>query len=174
MDLLEDSSYQFCYARIKEYNAEYNLDDLSKIALKENDFEVRVWISFVNGRQAVLFRNLDNKLKIYYLDDVKNFFSYFLNFFGLYKTKIEEFNDELGLKNLWSELVDNDILSLPDERELIKMNPTIDGVLYIVEILNESGYRCYSYLNPEYLYFEEAKKMVAIIEIIRDKILTKI
>jgi hypothetical protein len=141
---------------------------------EEYDFEVRIWNSVSNGRDAVFIKKENDTMNIYYLDDLQNSWDRSLDLIGLYSPNIILIDSSsINTKRIWTELMENDILNLPDETDIIDSYAILDGSLYIIEIANNLGYRCYHYINPELYEVEEAKKMTRIIEILNNEILLK-
>lgn len=170
-----DSTFKcYCQKIVKEYCIEYGVPELQKMEFEDNDFEVRIWTSVSNGRDAVFIKNQNDTLSIYYLDDLQNSFDRILYLIGLYSPNIILINSSsINTKRIWTELMENDILILPDEKDIIDSYVVLDGSLYIVEICNNLGYRCYHYIDPELYEVEEAKKMTRIIKILNNEILSK-
>ncbi|GIK60214.1 MAG: hypothetical protein D8M26_03570 [Ignavibacteriae bacterium] len=136
---------------------------------------MRIWNSVSNGCDGVFIVNKNNIMSVYYLDDLQSSFDRILDIVGLYKPEINLLDSNLiETKLLWAKLMGNDILNLPDEEVVIHSNVILDGSLYIVEIGNDLGYRCYHYVNPELYQVEEAKKMTKIINIINNDIINKL
>lgn len=106
---------------------------------------------------------------MYYIDDSFNIFKYFLKPLSFFKPQKELILDQSICSIVWGKVLENDILSLPDEIE----NYTIDGILYLVEIKSKDTYRCYGYLNPEFFNTPDTKKITNIIEIINKEIFAR-
>lgn len=171
-----DSTFKVGYEEIaRDFTEKYDLTDLQKKEFKDSDFEVRIWNSVSNGCDGVFIVNKNNIMSVYYLDDLQSSFDRILDIVGLYKPEINLLDSNLiETKLLWAKLMGNDILNLPDEEVVIHSNVILDGSLYIVEIGNDLGYRCYHYVNPELYQVEEAKKMTKIINIINNDIINKL
>jgi hypothetical protein len=170
-----DSTFKcYCQKIVKDYCIEYDVPELQKMEFEEYDFEVRIWNSVSNGRDAVFIKKENDTMNIYYLDDLQNSWDRSLDLIGLYSPNIILIDSSsINTKRIWTELMENDILNLPDETDIIDSYAILDGNLYIIEIANNLGYRCYHYINPELYEVEEAKKMTRIIEILNNEILLK-
>jgi len=170
-----DSTFKcYCQKIVKDYCIEYDVPKLQKMEFEEYDFEVRIWNSASNGRDAVFIKKENDTMNIYYLDDLQNSWDRSLDLIGLYSPNIILIDSSsINTKRIWTELMENDILNLPDETDIIDSYAILDGSLYIIEIANNLGYRCYHYINPELYEVEEAKKMTRIIEILNNEILLK-
>jgi len=174
---LTDSTYEClsCQKSIKKYTIEYGIEDLQTKVFKNGDFEVRIWSSVSNGTAAVLIKKENDSMRIYYLDDLLNTYDRIIDLIGLYSPNIVLIDSSsTNTKRIWTELMENDILNLPDEENIIDSYMVLDGSVYIVEICNNMGYRCYHYTNPDLYEVEEAKKMMKIIEIINNEIISKL
>jgi len=171
----KDSTFLGDYQKIvKDLCVEYNVSDLKKMKFEGNDFEVRIWNSVLNGSDAVFIKKEKNNMSIYYLDGLLNTYDRIIDLIGLYSPNIVLIDsNSINTKRIWTELMENDILNLPDEKDIIDSYMVLDGSLYIVEICNNVGYRCYHYIEPELYEVEEAKKMTRIIEILNNEILSK-
>jgi hypothetical protein len=170
-----DSTFKcYCQKIVKEYCIEYGVPELQKMEFEDNDFEVRIWTSVSNGRDAVFIKNENNTMSIYYLDGLTNTFDRLLDLVGLSTQEIDLMDSSsIDTKRLWDGLMENDILILPDEEDISDSYVVLDGSLYIVEIGNNLGYRCYHYSNPDLYEVDGAKKMVRIIEILNNEIISK-
>jgi hypothetical protein len=170
-----DSTFKcYCQNIVKDYCIEYGVPELQKIEYEGYDFEVKIWNSVSNGKDAVFIKKVNDSMSIYYLDDLQNSFDKILDLIGLYSPNIILIDsDSINTERIWSELMENDILNLPDEKAIIDSYAVLDGSLYIVEICNNIGYRCYHYIDPELYEVEEAKKMTRIIKILNNEILLK-
>jgi hypothetical protein len=171
-----DSTYKClsCQKTIKKYTIEYGIEDLQTKVFNNGDFEVRLWNSVSNGTDAVLIKKENEAMSIYYLDDLLNTYDRILNLIGLYSPNIVLIDsNSINTERIWTELLGNDILNLPDEKDIIDSYTILDGSLYIVEICNNVGYRCYHYIDPKLYEVAEAKKMTRIIEILNNEIRLK-
>ena len=169
---IDDSSKASYYKYspiIEELNKKYLLLPLTEKGCYINDFEIRVWQLSQNLCLATIIDSTSEGMKIYYIDDSFNIFKYFLKPLGFFRPQKEEIPDQSICSIVWEKLLENDILSLPDEIE----NYSIDGILYLVEIKSKDTYRCYGYLNPEFFNTPDTKKITNIIEIINKEIFAR-
>jgi hypothetical protein len=74
-----------------------------------------------------------------------------------------------GWEAAWERLARAGILTLQDASEVQCQSGALDGVSYVVEINVNKTYRTYRYGNPQFMKCNEAKRMVAMIEIIADE-----
>jgi len=50
---------------------------------------------------------------------------------------------------IWKELKQNDIFTIPDQSELKNQTPALGGISYDIEIRTAKHFRAYGYLNPQ-------------------------
>ena len=74
-------------------------------------------------------------------------------------------------EGLWKKVEALGILTLPDDSTLPNKGLVRDGICYVVEINDGGRYRTYMYDNPQFQKWPEAKKIIKIIETLRDEFL---
>ena len=139
---------------------------LRDLALPADSFEVRVWIGFgIGPLEALSMRREDSTWSgRYAIQGPRN----------ADPVAVEAVTPKSGWDQLWARLVRLDLLTLPDSSTLPKSQIAVtDGVSYVVEINKDGRYRTYMYANPKYEKWSEAKRIIEIIETLRDEILPK-
>ena len=74
-----------------------------------------------------------------------------------------------GWTTAWQKLIDAEILTLPDAKEINCEGGATDGISFVVEYNSQNTYRTYMYDNPNVAKCEEAKRMIEIVKIIREE-----
>ncbi len=70
---------------------------------------------------------------------------------------------------MWQQLVDADILDLPDASEVNCSLDSLDGIAFVIETNSDMTYRTYKYGNPMLAECDEAKRIMKISEIIYEE-----
>ena len=153
----------------QEIDSVYNLE-------REFDFEIRLWTSISNRFGVELFiLSLKNK-------------NWTARCFELSKEArgfLEKPVSQNGLPELWERLRRENILSIPDEDDLLDSignpveNTLIDGVIYRFELLSKNSnrsiyYRCPNELSKDYSYIPQLKNISVIINLIYQRCLSRI
>lgn len=139
------------------------IDDRSKWGrLRESSvpvggMEIRIWAGFgITGMEGYRLRRYGTNWSAYYLGP-----------------KIQHMRREIELDDKWEERWEKieqlGILTLPDSSGL--PNPVLvsDGVSYVIEINDGRTYRTYCYMNPNRKRWEEAQKLIQIVNIIDEE-----
>ena len=71
-------------------------------------------------------------------------------------------------KEIFRQLVDLGLLTLPDHTTLPDEAVVLDGTGYVIELHDGESYRTYLYSNPSYQDWPEAEAVLAIAEILHD------
>ncbi len=146
-------------ARVKEAN----LPNLRSTLLPKDDLEFRVWIAFAKQQspQGFIVRRTAGRWAATYLESI--------NLTTHTPYRIELASPKSGWEDLWNRLVAEGILALPDSSELNGQQLAVDGVDYIVEMNMNQTYRVYSYVNPKYQEWREAKQIIKIVASLLDE-----
>jgi hypothetical protein len=131
---------------------------------KENDFELRVWITFSKTMKRQLF----------ILSHAKNKWTarFFERSIYLADTLLEIRLGQEGLATLWKRLKRRNLLTIPKDYELKDKNgneieiPIHDGIAYTFELLSPESKRSYSYHCPK-SHHEEYPKVQAFEDIVK-------
>jgi len=152
---------------INDRLAKVNLPSLRTVLLPDGDFEVRVWIVSLNGKDCLILRYYSGQWSAIHLQGMAEAPPFPNSLTPLSSPKS-------GWKKAWQRFIDAGILTLPDAAQ-VKCNPgVIDGISYVVESNINMTYRAYSYSNPWYeapwyKRCNEAKQMILIGKIIREE-----
>jgi len=165
-NLIAENVKSVFFESVDERCQEAEIKTLRKIALGEDDFEIRVWVGFgLTKLEGFILNQVNGKWSATHIDadfDSKKFSN--RNF------KLNE--PKSGWQNAFQKLIDNDILILPSAESIDCSPMNDDGMSYVVEIKKGSKYRIYMYDNP-WADFEnkcaEADKMSNIGKIIFDE-----
>ena len=150
-----------------EFFSKVNLRNLRTVLLPDGDFEVRVWIVSLNGKDCLILRYYSGQWSAIHLQGMAEAPPFPNSLTPLSSPKS-------GWKKAWQRFIDAGILTLPDAAQ-VKCNPgVIDGISYVVESNINMTYRAYSYGNPWYeapwyKRCNEAKQMILIGKIIREE-----
>jgi hypothetical protein len=152
---------------INDRLAKVNLRNLRTVLLPDGDFEVRVWIVSLNGKDCLILRYYSGQWSAIHLQGMAEAPPFPNSLTPLSSPKS-------GWKKAWQRFIDAGILTLPDAAQ-VKCNPgVIDGISYVVESNINMTYRAYSYGNPWYeapwyKRCNEAKQMILIGKIIGEE-----
>jgi len=147
-----------------------DIDRVSKIArlsplrssnLSQGDVEARVWYGFgLVLLEGLAIKRINNQWSAVYLQaDQAN---------PRYITKVARIQlpaPKSGWEKCWQRLADAGILTLPSGTE----GPDPDVEAFYVETMTGGSYRNYEYISPEYEQSPNAKRMLAIGDIISDE-----
>jgi len=136
---------------------------LREVNVPDGSLEVRVWIGFgTEPLQGIrLCRDGDNWKGFYATDK----YPYPFAVRKVTPRRTEEW------ATLWKKVENLGILTLPDSSTLPDEHSVMDGVSYVVEINDGSRYRTYKYGNPGLQKWPEAKKIIAIADVLRDELM---
>ena len=148
---------------INERTNEAGLKSLRKTHVAENDIDVRVWMGFgLSKLEGFILKRINKQWAAIHIES-----NYASKKFVSRNIKLNE--PDAGWEKTWQELIDADILTLPDA-ESINCNPSaVDGFSYVVEIKKGINYRTYMYENPDMDFknkCSEAEQIQKIIKII--------
>jgi hypothetical protein len=147
---------------INERTGAANLPALRTVALRDGDLEVRIWVGFgISGGDGFILRRSADEWSAIHLRGT---------FDRHPPPKCQEQMNlaapKSGWNRMWQRLVDAEILTLPDALSIDCRGGALDGVSYVVEINADRIYRAYLYDNPQLAKCGEAKKVVAIGDIL--------
>jgi len=142
------------------------LHDLSRVLLPKGVVEVRIWEEF-NPHTRYQGTIVQKRNSSFYGADL---------FFGAVEP------DSCGgwavglvpcdsWESVWSELLSQGLMELPDSSELPDGHFLEDGIGLVVEIQAEGQYRTYHYDDPDYQTWTEARRVEKIIDVVRHRIL---
>lgn len=122
------------------------------------DMEVRVWVGFgLKPIEAFIILRTGEKWEGTFLESVS-------------RVNKPPFSQPLmpqtGWEQTWSDLIAAGLYTLPDSPQLKDEVLVEDGTSYVVEIKQGKVYRTYSYMNPDYQKWPEAKQMLRIADIL--------
>lgn len=119
------------------------LNRLREARLKKEDVEIRIWRGFgLSPLEAVILKRRDNQWSAQHLKTD--------NHYDFAKVEVKELNQpKSGWELFWKQIVDKEILTLPDASEINCGDGGIDGISYVVEINQNKTYRTYK-LSPDY------------------------
>lgn len=146
---------------IKQATKLAGLPELRKTLLKKGDIEIRVWRGFgLSPLEAVILKREGNQWSAKHIKTD--------NYYDFEKVEVKQLNaPKSGWETFWKQIVNKEILTLPDSSEIGCNIYTIDGVGYVVEINQERIYRIFSY--PTTRRCNEAIQMEEIGEIIGEE-----
>ena len=140
---------------------------LRNLALQSDSFEVRIWIGFGIGPLEVL--------------SIQREGSAWRGRYAIHRmwlagpVAVQSVVPKSGWAQHWVRLVRLGLLTLPDSSTLPRSESMVaDGVSYVVEINKDGRYRTYMYGNPKHEKWPEAKRMIEIVEALRDEILPEL
>lgn len=118
------------------------LTELRKISLKKGDIEIRVWRGFSTlPLEGVVLKRTDNQWSARYIAESYDDFG---------KVEMKELNaPKSGWESFWKQIVDKEILTLPDSSEINCGDGGIDAISNVVEINQKRTYRTYR-LSKDY------------------------
>ena len=151
------------FKRIDERTKEAHLPNLRSTLLPNDDIELRVWIEFAKqaSPQGFIIKRTAGQWAATYLESIN------LTTHAPYQVNLN--TPKSGWESFWSHLNEEGILSLPDSSELKGQEMAVDGVSYVVETNMNGTYRIYSYVNPRYQKWPEAKQMIKIVATLIDE-----
>jgi hypothetical protein len=140
-----------------------NLRSLRVSALPDNDLEVRVWNGFgVTALEGFVLRRTGGKWLAMHLDGIHP------------KLPRRDYQRILpppksGWDVFWQRLQEAGVLTLPDAAAVGCSTGVTDGMSYVVEYNYDRAYRTYLYDNPGYAECDEAKRMIALGNLISEE-----
>lgn len=170
--IIVDEYHQMILSQsIDPVTEKYDLPKLREFSLYRNDLEVRVWVSFLEGKDGFIFRRFNRQWSAVAIKDIDcNKFNYWKRDRKYSVGKINLHEPESGWQNVWQKLLEAEILDLPDYSELPEYDMGyLHGIAYFVEINKDGKYRTYAYSNPQVQMLKEAEQMMKISEIISDE-----
>lgn len=134
------------------------LTSLRSKKLAGDDVELRVWVGFGKKPiEAFIVNRTGEKWEGTFLESInlvnKPPFS-------------QSLTPKAGWESIWSDLIAAGLYTLPDSSHLKDEVLVEDGTSYVVEIKQGEVYRTYSYINPDYQKWPEAKQMLRIADIL--------
>jgi hypothetical protein len=140
-----------------------NLKTLRSTALPDGDLEVRVWHGFgLTALEGFVLRRAAGDWSAIHLDGVTRNVASAESQKNLQAPKS-------GWEACWQRLQDAGLLTLPDAAAIGCSAMVNDGMSYVVEYNREGIYRTYMYDNPDYAKCDEAKRMIAIGNLISEE-----
>jgi hypothetical protein len=137
------------------------LPPLKTANLAQGDTEIRVWYGFgLIALEGFVIKRANNQWSAFHLKADHHSMRY--------AKKVERIQlpaPKSGWESCWQRLVNAGVLSLPSGTE----GPDPDAEGYYVEIMDGGSYRNYQYNSPEYSESPDAKRMLAIGDIISDE-----
>lgn len=151
------------FRSIRERISEIGVPDLRTVRLRNDDFELRVWVGFgINGNDALILRHSSNQWSAVHLHGMGER--------PPFVTSLSNPSEpRSGWNAAWRKLTDAGLLTLPDALAVNCNTHMFDGKSYVVEINKDTSYRTYLYDNPHHASCKEAKQMLAIGDIIADE-----
>jgi hypothetical protein len=140
-----------------------NLKTLRAASLPDEDLEVRVWHGFgLTALEGFVLKHAGGEWSAFHLDGIHP---------NLPRSEYEEklHTPNSGWELCWRRLEDAWILTLPDASAIGCSAAINDGMSYVVEFNRNATYRTYLYDNPDYARCEEARRMIAIGNIISEE-----
>jgi len=136
-----------------------NLPPLKSKNLSEDDIEFRVWASFgKKPLECFVISHIDGLWGGVFLEAINRINK------PPYRSELR--SPKPGWEQLWSKLVDAGLLTLPDSSQWENGVRIKDGTSYVVEVKQGSVYRTYSYSDPSYQKWKEAKRMLRIADLL--------
>jgi hypothetical protein len=135
------------------------MTSLRKTLLPEGDLEMRFWYVPFPAIHGVIIKRSGKDWSASFLRERKVADPSSVELLTLEPPKS-------GWENVWQRLKDLGVLTLPDRTNTTCEGDIMDGSDYIVETNVDHKYRTYRYGNPRLSTCDEAKRIVAIAEII--------
>ena len=132
---------------------------LNEKKLANDAFEFRVWVGF--GKKP-----LEGFVITRTGNDWHGMFLESINATTRPPYKRDSIKPKSGWSRLWDRLIAERLLSLPDFSTLKNEETVFDGTSYVVELKDFHTYRTYTYMNPDYQRWPEAKRMCKIADIL--------
>ncbi len=147
----------------KQVNKAINLaglTELRKTSVRDGDVEVRVWRGFSQSPlEGVIFKRTNNQWSGLYVKTNAHY--------EPEKAEVRQLNSpKSGWESFWQQLVNKEILTLPQSTENECDIPNADAVIYVVEINDGRMYRTFSYPQSNARKCREARQMADIGEFI--------
>ena len=152
-------SFQMLKAKLLDIDTSQVFDSL----------RIRLFInsSLVSSNRVVEFSFCNSKWKgTLIFCDLK--YSFEKEKFILYNIKRKKIEPKSGWNNLITTLIENNIMTLPDDDLILNYPMILDGVSYCIEICSKEQYRFYCYSNPDLAGEKiiQAKHMDEIVKIV--------
>jgi hypothetical protein len=135
-----------------------NLTRLRSKTLASDDLECRVWVGFgLKPIEAFILTRTSGKWGGEFLESINQTTK------PPYRRNI---SPAAGWDQFWNDLLDAGLFTLPDSSQLPDEAMVLDGTSYVVELRQGSVYRTYSYQNPDWQKWPEAKQMLRVAELL--------
>lgn len=160
LDIPKDTWEPIFFEAINERARIANLKSLRAAALPDNDIEVRVWHGFgLTALEGFVLKRVTGEWSAVHLEGIHP---------GLRRSEYEKKLQppKSGWELCWRRLEEGGILTLPDASAVGCSTMVTDGMSYVVEFNDNGTYRTYMYDNPDYAKCNDAKRMIAIGNII--------
>lgn len=162
--VVPDATWEPIFFReINERAGIAKLPNLRAAAVPNGDVETRVWVGFgLTALTGFDFKRTAGQWTGIYVRGIRP---------GLAK-KDYQLNlkpPKSGWDAFWRRLTDAGFLSLPDAKAIDCSSGALDGVAYVVEMNLDQKYRTYMYDNPQVAECPEAKRMIAIMDVLYDE-----
>jgi len=155
MPVAGDRSEPLFAETINQRAKEANLSSLKLSPSSADDLEFRVWVGFgKKPLEGFVVRRNKGQWEGTFLESINQTTK------PPYRIKLSK--PKFSWDKFWNQLVDFGILTLPDSSQLKGEKDVEDGTSYIIEIKKDGNYRTYSYLNPDYQDWQEAKQILKI------------
>ncbi len=135
------------------------LDSLRTTSLGENDLELRLWIGFgPTALKGFVIKRHGARWSATYLKPIRRSSTP-----GDDQQALNE--PKSGWDGFWKHIADHGILTLPGSNE----SNWTDGESFVVEVKRGAIYRTYMYDNPQFRNSAEDRKILEIVDIIRNE-----
>ena len=147
---------------LEERTKTVNLPSLRAVALPARDLEVRFWYDRFEIINGLVIRRTGQQWSAYWIYQAEDHLPSSSQMVTLHSPKS-------GWDNLWKNLLEIGILTLPDSARAQCRTEALDGIGYIVETSVNRKYRTYRYGNPQLMKCSEAKQMIELEKTIADE-----
>jgi hypothetical protein len=157
IETFEDQLDQFIFKEVNEYNEWANWTPLRQMDMENDDLEIRFWMSLGGGMdlQGLRLCRKNNEWTGFYLLNLN--------------TPIHELKPKTNWAGFWEKVEAFGILVLPDTFKWPNNQFSNGGIIYVVEVNDETHYRTYMYGDPQNQDWPEAKKLLEIIKTFHDE-----
>jgi hypothetical protein len=163
LDVPKDTWEPIFFKSIDERARIANLKTLRAASLPDDDLEVRVWHGFgLTALEGFVLKRAAGEWSAIHLDGIHSNLPR-----SEYEKKLQ--TPKAGWEFCWRRLEEAGILTLPDASAIACSAMVNDGMSYVVEFNSKGTYRTYLYDNPDYAKCDEAKRMIAIGNIIAEE-----
>jgi hypothetical protein len=144
---------------VNERASKAKLIPLQRKKIPTDDLEFRIWIGFgLRPLQGFVISRTGGKWQSLFLKSISRI--------AKPPHQVQLAAPKSGWEELWKQLSEAGLLTLPDFSELEDMVEVFDGTSYVVEVKSDRKYQTYAYLNPDKQKWEEAKQMLKIAKIL--------